>query len=164
MSLPTISDIHNAQARPIWNVLCFPFVSTIGLLYRSLRAFVGPCLRVLTLRLANIVHRKLCCCCGWPYEDKNFIGARALGDHSASDSSNLSAAVMEQETDWVRAHELSSFGGKRPQLFEGGIEPDDLCQGAVGDCWLVAALACASEYPDCIRNVFRTKEYNPRGM
>ena len=33
----------------------------------------------------------------------------------------------------VRAHELNAFKGKRPQLFEGEIEPNDLCQGAVGD-------------------------------
>ena len=33
----------------------------------------------------------------------------------------------------VRAHELNAFKGKRPQLFEGKIEPNDLCQGAVGD-------------------------------
>jgi hypothetical protein len=58
---------------------------------------------------------------------------------------------------------LVQFKGKRPQLFEGVIEPADLCQGAVGDCWLVAAFACAAEYPDAIRNLFVTKEYNPRG-
>ena len=53
----------------------------------------------------------------------------------------------------VRAHELNAFKGKRPQLFEGEIEPNDLCQGAVGDCWLVAAFACASEFPDSIRRM-----------
>ena len=32
------------------------------------------------------------------------------------------------------------------------------------DCWLVAAFACASEFPDMIRHMFLTKEYNPRGL
>ena len=59
---------------------------------------------------------------------------------------------------------MDQFKGKRPQLFEGIIEPSDLCQGAVGDCWLVAAFACAAEFPDAVRNLFVTKEYNPRGM
>ena len=71
---------------------------------------------------------------------------------------------MEAEIDQVRAHELKAFKGKRPQLFEGEIEPNDLCQGAVGDCWLVAAFACASEFPDAVRRMFVTREYNPRGL
>ncbi len=71
---------------------------------------------------------------------------------------------MEADTNWVRTHELRSFEGKRPQLFEGEIEPSDLCQGVVGDCWLVAALACASEFPDAVRRMFVTQEYDPRGL
>jgi calpain-15 len=75
-----------------------------------------------------------------------------------------SAKQFEKETDWIRAEHLHAFKGKRPQLFEGEIEPDDLCQGAVGDCWLVAAFACASEFPHVIRHMLLTKEYNPRGL
>jgi calpain-15 len=48
---------------------------------------------------------------------------------------------------------MQQFQGKPPQLFEGDIETSDLCQGAVGDCWLVAAFACASEFPDTIRHI-----------
>ena len=36
-------------------------------------------------------------------------------------------------------------------------------QGALGDCWLVSALASAAEYPECLRNCFVTKEYSQRG-
>ena len=101
----------------------------------------------------------LCCCLSWPFEDESFFGAAALGDHD-----DITGEEMERDTDWVRAHELKAFKGKRPQLFEGEIEPNDLCQGAVGDCWLVAAFACASEFPDAIRRMFVTQEYNPRGL
>lgn len=52
---------------------------------------------------------------------------------------------------------------RRMHLYEGGIEPDDLCQGQIGDCWLIAALASAAEHPAAIRNVFISREYNPRG-
>jgi len=52
---------------------------------------------------------------------------------------------------------------RKLKLYEGGIESGDLCQGQVGDCWLVAAIASAAEHPNAIRNVFRTKEANERG-
>lgn len=121
--------------------------------------FVFPCANILLQRLmVGCCWRYFCCCIGWPYEDDSFYGAKALGDHKGQ-----SAASMQKQTDWVRAQDLYQFKGKRPQLFEGEIEPADLCQGAVGDCWLVAAFACASEFPDTIRHMFLTKEYNPRG-
>jgi len=92
------------------------------------------------------------------YEDDSFFGAKALGDGDEE-----SGQSMEADTVWVRAHELEMFGGETPHLFEGEIEPSDLCQGAVGDCWLVAALASASEHPDSVRSLFQVREYNPRG-
>jgi hypothetical protein len=162
--MPTVKELYDGRAGFLWNLLCCPLVCTVGLFYRSLTVFCGPCLRILFFRCANPIHRTFCCCCGWPYEDDDFFGAKALGDHSAHDSSKQTAKQMEKATDWVRAKDLDAFEGKRPQLFEGKIEPDDLCQGAVGDCWLVAAFACASEFPDCIRGLFVTKEYNPRGL
>eukprot|EP00980_Cylindrotheca_fusiformis_P006908 scaffold1442_cov128-Cylindrotheca_fusiformis.AAC.29 len=109
--------------------------------------------------MVGVCWRYFCCSFGWPYEDDSFVGAKALGNFEKE-----SGKHMEKHTDWVRAEDLYQFKGKRPQLFEGEIEPSDLCQGAVGDCWLVAAFACASEFPDMIRHMFLTKEYNPRGL
>jgi len=136
---------------------------TIGLIYRSIKIYVIPCAGVLCFRLGNCLWGYLCCCCGWPYKDKKFFGASALGDFSKKDQSKETAQEMEASTDWVRAKDLEVVKGMRPQLFEGDIEPGDLCQGAIGDCWLVAALACASEFPDLVRRMFVTREYNPRG-
>lgn len=163
MARPTVKEIYDAKASTLWNILCCPIVCTLGLLVRSIFIYCLPCVDVLLLRLAQPIHHFLCCCFGWPYVDDEFIGAHALGDFSATDPNKESAHYMAQHTDWVRAHELDQFKDKIPQLFEGKIEPSDLCQGAVGDCWLVAAFACAAEYPDAIRNLFLTKEYNPRG-
>jgi hypothetical protein len=66
---------------------------------------------------------------------------------------------------WFRAcHSTLCLMRKgRMQLYEGKIEPADLCQGAIGNCWLVAALASAAEQPPSVRNAFITPEYNPRG-
>uniref|UniRef100_A0A7S2ECG6 Calpain catalytic domain-containing protein n=1 Tax=Ditylum brightwellii TaxID=49249 RepID=A0A7S2ECG6_9STRA len=162
-SMPTIREIHDAKAGTLWNVICCPLVATIGLGYRSFWIYCFPCFKIMLERFVVRIRQYLCCCMKWPYEDDSFIGAKALGDHSAADPSKPTAEEMEGDTEWLRAHELKSFEGKRPQLFEGHIEPSDLCQGAVGDCWLVSGLASASEYSDAIRNVFVTKEYNPYG-
>ena len=45
---------------------------------------------------------------------------------------------VPQECDWVRAKDLA----EPPALFS-SVEPADACQGALGDCWLIAALAGA---------------------
>jgi hypothetical protein len=158
--MPTFDELYQGRAGPFWNILCCPIIGTIGLVWRSINIFAFPCATVLCQRvMVNFCWRYLCCVFGWPYEDDEFFGSKALGNHSKQ-----SGQQMNKETDWVRAQDLEQFEGKRPQLFEGEIEPSDLCQGAVGDCWLVAAMACASEFPDMVRHMFLTKEYNPRGL
>eukprot|EP01043_Picozoa_sp_COSAG02_P038748 COSAG02_NODE_3009_length_7559_cov_14.154424_6_plen_1128_part_00 len=43
------------------------------------------------------------------------------------------------------------------------IEPDDLRQGAIGNVWLVAAIAAIAEYPDRLRRLFKQKTLAPDG-
>lgn len=51
---------------------------------------------------------------------------------------------------WVPARQLQEGKWK---LFD-GIEPADLLQGAVGDCWLLAAIAALAEFPREVRSIF----------
>jgi calpain-15 len=51
----------------------------------------------------------------------------------------------------------------RVKLFEDGVKPGDVAQGNVGNCWLIAALACVSEHPAIIRKIFLTKRASVRG-
>mmetsp|Transcript_19063 Transcript_19063/g.50114 ORF Transcript_19063/g.50114 Transcript_19063/m.50114 type:complete len:422 (+) Transcript_19063:515-1780(+) len=66
---------------------------------------------------------------------------------------------------WKRGNELRMENEKHahPFLFEGGIEPADIAQGQLGDCWLLSAFACMAEHPGFIQNMFLQREYNPRG-
>ena len=43
---------------------------------------------------------------------------------------------------------------QQPCLYVGDIEPNDIDQGQLGDCYFMCALACVSEFPDLIRGAF----------
>mmetsp|Transcript_67952 Transcript_67952/g.214927 ORF Transcript_67952/g.214927 Transcript_67952/m.214927 type:complete len:469 (+) Transcript_67952:211-1617(+) len=140
------TGLCKGRAGPVWFFLS-PFV----LIYNALTAFCFPCVKILAIRCFRCVCYPFIKCCGtWVFEDDTFCGATAIGED-------------KEGVEWVRAKELFPNRKGPMQLFEGEIEPADLCQGAVGDCWLVAALASASEHPESIRTCFLTPEYNPRG-
>jgi len=134
---PLIQKVCKGEASFWLNCLCGPFV----LIANAYWIYMAPCFGILLGRLYYLI----CCCCG-VYTDKTFDGA----------------AIIGQEFEWVRASELAEEG-KKMKVYDKGITPNDLAQGAVGDCWLVAALSSAAEHPTIIRRAFLTPEYNPRG-
>ena len=145
----TLQQVCDGDAGCCINFLLLPFVLT----WNMLNIYVFSCFNVVWLRMQRFLCKPFACCYSWVYKDSEFEGQKALGQNK-----NL---------DWVRAGELLSEAdakkGIKPKLYEGGIQPSDLCQGAVGNCWLVAALACAAEHPSSIRNAFLTPEANSRG-
>ena len=128
------------------------------LIYKSVTIYLLPCIGVYVGRASWGFIGTFCCflckCCGcYYYKDTGFDGVGAIGD-----------AEEARDVEFIRANELSVVEeGQRMHLFEGKIEPADLCQGAVGDCWLVAAMASLAEHPGAIRNCFLNWEYSDRG-
>jgi len=49
------------------------------------------------------------------------------------------------------------------KLIRGEARPEDVCQGAVGNCWFAGALSVAASVPQLIDNLFVTKDFNPYG-
>ena len=68
---------------------------------------------------------------------------------------------------WVRAPELlkddGATNGGEPALFD-GIDPTDILQGELGDCWLMSAFASCAEYPRFVAGeVFADAKYREDG-
>ena len=51
-----------------------------------------------------------------------------------------------------------------PAIFRDGIEPNDIKQGALGDCYFLAVLSSMAEIPKRIEALFYTKEINDAGI
>jgi len=62
--------------------------------------------------------------------------------------------------EWRRATDFPSARSSVPELFKGGIDPNDIKQGMLGDCYFVAALATLAEWPDRVRKIYTTTKAN----
>eukprot|EP00403_Amphidinium_massartii_P011902 CAMPEP_0178421224 /NCGR_PEP_ID=MMETSP0689_2-20121128/26538_1 /TAXON_ID=160604 /ORGANISM="Amphidinium massartii, Strain CS-259" /LENGTH=617 /DNA_ID=CAMNT_0020042731 /DNA_START=189 /DNA_END=2042 /DNA_ORIENTATION=- len=60
----------------------------------------------------------------------------------------------EGEVTWIACRNLRRG---RFNLFD-GIDPNNLLQGQLGNCWLVAAMSCLAEFPDSVRELFQAHE------
>ena len=66
---------------------------------------------------------------------------------------------------WKRAKEfLMDDKGKPPKVFSGLMEPSDIKQGQLGDCWFMSALSCIAEFPDLVKKLFITQNYTRDGV
>jgi len=110
--------------------------------------------------------RSMCPSC-YRYTDKAFPAtAKSIGAWK-----DKSEADVGKEIEWQRAVAYfeskltaeQSKEGVRVKLFEDGVEPKDVAQGGLGDCWLISALACMSEHEGLLRTIFKTQEFNERG-
>eukprot|EP00928_Gymnodinium_smaydae_P042082 TRINITY_DN28397_c0_g1_i2.p1 TRINITY_DN28397_c0_g1~~TRINITY_DN28397_c0_g1_i2.p1 ORF type:complete len:419 (+),score=81.16 TRINITY_DN28397_c0_g1_i2:416-1672(+) len=62
--------------------------------------------------------------------------------------------------EWIRGTELT---GCKPALYN-KIEPSDVLQGALGDCWLLASIAALAEFPNYIKeNILVEKDVTDDG-
>lgn len=49
-------------------------------------------------------------------------------------------------------------------MFSNNIDPNDVAQGHLGDCWYCAAISAVAENPKLIERLFITTEYNEEGV
>eukprot|EP01065_Artemidia_motanka_P005508 TRINITY_DN12651_c0_g2_i1.p1 TRINITY_DN12651_c0_g2~~TRINITY_DN12651_c0_g2_i1.p1 ORF type:complete len:820 (+),score=278.50 TRINITY_DN12651_c0_g2_i1:70-2460(+) len=58
-----------------------------------------------------------------------------------------------KDTMWQRPSDYLSEG-LSPALFVGAVEPADIDQGSLGDCYLLSAIACLSEFEPMVLQIF----------
>ena len=164
---PVEKSLCEAKGQPcILNFLCAPFV----LCYQAHKIYACVCLwTYLDRSLTGIcccLCRCLCKSC-YRFTDKKFpANATSIGDWKGK-----SEKEVAKEIEWQRAEDYfekkltdgQKQDGVRLKLFEGGVEPKDVAQGGLGDCWLISALACMAEHEGLLRTCFITQEFNERG-
>jgi hypothetical protein len=143
--------------------LTFPFV----LAWKSIRHYLLPTIYVFVARFVGFfVSRALCLACKacgcYEFVDKDFPKEKALRGLATAKRYPIPMSTLEA-CQWKRASELKPPEGmKRMQLFN-GIEPQDIAQGLLGDCWLLASFAALAEHPSAVRRLFVNHEINDRG-
>lgn len=104
-------------------------------------------LRVISRQVINAINA------GVPFNDADFPpnAKSILGPNQKS----------YPECTFMRAPEML---GPKFALFHDGIEPDDIKQGSLGDCYFLSALSCIAREPILIERLFSTKIMNPVGI
>lgn len=100
---------------------------------------------------------------GINFVDFEFTPADANLFSPMVDTSNFDTVIH-----WRRPEEFmvvdESRGLRKPTVFYDTIDPSDLKQGVLGDCWFMSALATIAERPSLVERLFVTKEFNPNGV
>jgi len=147
------------QACIVWNCLFSPCILSGW----ACSIYVCGCCQV----YFNRSFYKFCCCCCralnccWLYTDKEFPPNDTSLGNIGGDTANEASGKSDVSIKWLRANLFDKTG--KMQLFSGTIDSRDICQGALGDCWLLAAMACLAEHKGAINSIFYSKEKNPRG-
>ncbi|CAK9135390.1 unnamed protein product [Ilex paraguariensis] len=72
---------------------------------------------------------------------------------------------LQVVAEWMRPTEIvkKNHLDSRPCLFSGAANPSDVCQGRLGDCWFLSAVAVLTEVSR-ISEVIITPDYNDEGI
>jgi calpain-15 len=70
------------------------------------------------------------------------------------------------DCEWVRSYKIPSCTNEDGDnfIFSGGIVPDDIKQGNLGDCYFLSVLSILAERPVRIENLFINHEVNDSGV
>lgn len=65
---------------------------------------------------------------------------------------------------WERLGTFCKVRKLKPEVFLAGIEPNDIKQGFLGDCYFLAALAVLASQPKRVKEMIKPVYYSDRGV
>ena len=78
----------------------------------------------------------------------------------AKDDRNCDDVEKFRKIEWKRMTEIFP----NPVMYSDGIDPGDVSQGILGDCYFLAVLSSMAEFPDRIKAMIETEEINTAGI
>lgn len=160
LPFPTLNLIksHNKNIILKFFILLLNFILTpFILIYHSLRIYLLPCFHIIFDNCCcNLIFLCKCLHSCLKYTDKRF-------PPSPISIGNIKASSEINNIEWIRIPDLELPDNEKVECLFDYISPDNIAQGALGDCWILAAFAALAEQPHLIRACFVTKSYNNRG-
>ena len=88
-----------------------------------------------------------------------------IDSHFAPNDSSINLGREDNPcTDAIHWRRPKDFLTGKYEIFLQSIEPNDILQGKLGDCWLMSAVASLSERPELVQRLFITKRVNRKGF
>ncbi|CAF0982540.1 unnamed protein product [Adineta ricciae] len=90
-----------------------------------------------------------------------------VDDSFIPSSSSIGTDSFVEISQWLRIADVAPVSSKDrtlPLTIFSSPQPSDIQQGALGNCWLIAALALISEQPSLLQHILLTKEVNKEGV
>jgi hypothetical protein len=92
-----------------------------------------------------------------PNDNSVYASPNPAADHVSDVKGHAAAGIT-----WRRAAELCGEKQGEAKLFK-NVHPNDIMQGVLGDCWLLAAMAGIAEFDGAVFNLFQNKQVTKDG-
>ena len=95
------------------------------------------------------------------FEDEEFPAcAASIWLDAENPNTAECAGCSPDEIEWLRPGEI----GLTPGLFKDGVDPGDVIQGSLSDCWILSSLSILAVYPEVLAKLFASARYGHLGL
>ena len=103
---------------------------------------------------------------GNKWEDPQFPADKTSLTYPQDWAARIKEKPKWAQITWERPDKIAAFANSQgsTELFHGDIEPNDVNQGSLGDCWLLSSMSAIAEYPGRIRKMFINEGVDQHGI